>query len=181
MAEDTPAAPLPETEAIIVVPQSQPALLPPRKKRRTFSAKRFVPTFVIKLDSGEKLEIPQDSSANKAAAQIMLAQIRKIFQQQLKKLAEEEQSGIVPRIDAATLKDLMTAVQKLTELSSEAYKEAGTSEEPTTAIGAMAASMVNAAAQGLAQGASNSLADRMRQIEQLGKKKIINITPAQAK
>ena len=167
------------TEALVpVTPVSIEVAKP--KKRRTFSQRKFVPVFVIKLTNGTRLEVPQDSSANQAAGQIMLAQIRAIFGQQLDLLMADKANGITPRIDAATLKDLMNAADKLTNLSQGAYGKDTPGDEPTTALGKMAAQMVGAAAQGLAQGASSNLEERMRQIEQLGKK-VKNVTPAQVK
>ena len=143
--------------------------LPAPRRHKTCARRRYVRTLTIKLDTGDKILVPVDGLANRAANQILVAKLRETLESQLKKI---ENSGRT--LDTAEIKDLMVAMTRLVALTDGAY--AGDAEKPThsdaasSEIGRMAVSMVESAATGLAAGASKGLAERLKLIEDLGRK-----------
>ena len=143
--------------------------LPAPRRHKTCARRRYVRTLTIKLDTGDKILVPIDGVANRAANQILVAKLRETLETQLKKI---ENSGRT--LDTAEIKDLMVAMTRLVALTDAAY--AADVEKPThsdaasSEIGRMAVSMVESAAKGLAAGASKGLAERLKLIEDLGKK-----------
>ena len=150
-------------------PETPATLLLTAPRRKTYTRRRYVRTLTIKLDTGERLAVPENALANRAANQILVAKLRETLENQLKKI---EDSGRA--LDTAEIKDLMVAMTRLVALTDAAYAaeaEKPTPSDPATSeIGRMAASMVESAAKGLAAGASKGLAERLKLIETLGKK-----------
>jgi hypothetical protein len=143
--------------------------LPAPRRHKTCARRRYVRTLTIKLDTGDKILVPIDGSANRAANQILVAKLRETLESQLKKI---EDSGRA--LDTAEIKDLMVAMTRLVALTDGAY--AADAEKPThsdaasSEIGRMAVSMVKSVAEGLATGAGKDLNARLKLIESLGRK-----------
>jgi hypothetical protein len=143
--------------------------LPAPRRHKTCARRRYVRTLTIKLDAGDKILVPVDGEANRAANQILVAKLRETLESQLKKI---ENSGRT--LDTAEIKDLMVAMTRLVALTDGAY--AGDAEKPThsdaasSEIGRMAVSMVKSVAEGLATGAGKDLNARLKLIESLGRK-----------
>jgi hypothetical protein len=143
--------------------------LPAPRRHKTCARRRYVRTLTIKLDTGDKILVPIDGVANRAANQILVAKLRETLETQLKKI---ENSGRT--LDTAEIKDLMVAMTRLVALTDAAY--AADAEKPThsdaatSEIGRMAVSMVKSVAEGLATGAGKDLNARLKLIESLGRK-----------
>ena len=144
--------------------------LPAPRRHKTCARRRYVRTLTIKLDAGDKILVPIDGSANRAANQILVAKLRETLEDQLKKI---EDSGRA--LDTAEIKDLMVAMTRMVALTDGAY--AGDAEKPThsdaatSEIGRMAVSMVKSVAEGLAPGAGKDLNARLKLIENIGRRK----------
>ena len=144
--------------------------LPAPRRHKTCARRRYVRTLTIKLDAGDKILVPIDGSANRAANQILVAKLRETLESQLKKI---EDSGRT--LDTAEIKDLMVAMTRLVALTDGAY--GGDAEKPThsdaatSEIGRMAVSMVKSVAEGLATGAGKDLNARLKLIENIGRRK----------
>jgi hypothetical protein len=144
--------------------------LPAPRRHKTCARRRYVRTLTIKLDTGGKILVPIDGSANRAANQILVAKLRETLESQLKKI---EDSGRA--LDTAEIKDLMVAMTRLVALTDGAY--AADAEKPThsdaasSEIGRMAVSMVKSVAEGLATGAGKDLNARLKLIENIGRRK----------
>ena len=144
--------------------------LPAPRRHKTCARRRYVRTLTIKLDAGDKILVPIDGSANRAANQILVAKLRETLEDQLKKI---EDSGRA--LDTAEIKDLMVAMTRMVALTDGAY--AGDAEKPThsdaatSEIGRMAVSMVKSVAEGLATGAGKDLNARLKLIENIGRRK----------
>lgn len=151
-------------------PETPAALqLPAPRTAKTLTRRRFVRTLTIKLAEGGEVLVPEGRLANRAANQILVAKLRETLENQLKKI---EDSGRT--LDTAEIKDLMVAMTRLVALTDGAYageaEKAMHADTATSDIGRMAASMVESAAKGLAAGASKGLAERLKLIDDLGRK-----------
>ena len=144
--------------------------LPAPRRHKTCARRRYVRTLTIKLDAGDKILVPIDGSANRAANQILVAKLLETLESQLKKI---EDSGRA--LDTAEIKDLMVAMTRLVALTDGAYagdaEKLTHSDAATSEIGRMAVSMVKSVAEGLATGAGKDLNARLKLIENIGRRK----------
>ncbi len=85
--------------------------------RKSATIARLVKTLTIKVD-GEDLHVPVGKAENKMMNCIMVSQVRRMVQDNMKKIKDLEQA-----ISPKELKDLVDAVGRLAESSAEVYKD----------------------------------------------------------
>lgn len=161
MPENAPGTPEPHNNL--------PAIVPARK---AIPERSYVDSLTIRLKSGERLLVPANEDANRAANQVVISKLRKVLDRQL---ALIEEKGLV--LEPKMMSDLVVAIEKLVSVSSEAYgSPSGNTTKSdggpghTGAIGRLAGEMIAGAVRGAVEAKEDSLVARMRKIDALGKK-----------
>lgn len=158
------------TKLAVVEPIELPPVVPTEAKEQD-----FVQTMVVTDRKGSRFDVAINAVANRAKGQILLAKVRLLYEQTLDEFVSAK---ITP--DAKEIKMLAETGALLSGWSEEAYGEGKLGSDKVNALERIAFA---AAAGGAAGGkvTRNSYTDRLRKIQQIGKKvkekKVTQVNP----
>lgn len=139
----------------------------PKEKRKRL--RDFAPTMRIVLADHTVVTVPVNADAARAQGQVLAAKVRQFFEIQLAKM---EHKTLTPK----EIQDLVIAAARVDDLQRVQFTDP-IGDKPVgegkieTPMGKQIDRMIQAAAKGATEGATNSMMDKLKAMQQAGERK----------